>query len=213
MPRTPRYKNDRSLVRARFLAEVGKHKLTILHDDGLYRHLYVGQPGTGIWSWSVVTWPGHIAVTGDIGEGYTFTRLEDMFEFFRRNPNQLDTINSDYWAEKLVRRDGAQVYSQEKFQDNVDDVVDDWCATLSKKDRKALRAAVQEEIHDQIEGYYATDYRTVEQFRFRDSTGYEHYFADFWDYSANVHDSGLLRAMHAIVRAIHMYDEQKAVTA
>lgn len=95
----------------RFPKDVADHELTILRDDGLYRHLRCAQPGTGSYWFEIVTWPGALAIRGDAGDGYLFSRIDDMLEFFRR-PDQ--RINPQYWAEKLgqgCRR--VEVYSED----------------------------------------------------------------------------------------------------
>lgn len=93
-------------VAADFTAETKDHQLTVLHDDGLYRHLRIAAPFTGIWSWELVTWPGHLAITGDIGSGYTFHADEDMVPWFLASR----TINPRYWAEKLPERQRRVVF-------------------------------------------------------------------------------------------------------
>lgn len=77
-----------------FNTHTAEHVMTVLRDDGLYRHLRFGKPGTGMYQFDLVTWPGYLAITGDIGT-YTFSRLPDMFDFFT------GYINHGYWAEKL----------------------------------------------------------------------------------------------------------------
>lgn len=57
-----------------FLAETKNHRLTVIHDDGDYKHLRMSDPDKGgIFSWSIITWPGHIAISGDICDGFIFT--------------------------------------------------------------------------------------------------------------------------------------------
>lgn len=86
----------------RLLANTADHELRVLHADGLYRHLRFQRPGTSIWSWDLVTWPGNLAIKGDIGEGLIFSREDDMLRFF--DHGQPDGhINAGYWAEKLSR--------------------------------------------------------------------------------------------------------------
>ena len=88
-----------------FLRCVPKHRLTIIKDDGVYRHLRFKQPGRTAYYFDIITWPGCLCIEGDCGS-YTFKRLHDMFEFFRREPgdyarNKTLSINPDYWAQKL----------------------------------------------------------------------------------------------------------------
>lgn len=54
----------------------------MLHEDGIYRHIRFRQPGTMCMHFDLITWPGYLCYTGDMGT-YVFTRLADMFEFFR----------------------------------------------------------------------------------------------------------------------------------
>lgn len=106
------------------VAEVGKVfdvnarllQMEVLQDDGLHRHVRFAQPGSGLYRFSLVTWPGHLAVTGDV-ESFTFARLPDMFEFFGGRRSQ---INPSYWAEKCVAgRDQLSAYDQDYARQQV----------------------------------------------------------------------------------------------
>lgn len=83
----------------RFAKDTANHVMTVLHDDGLYRHLRFRDPGSSFYWFDIVTWPGSLAIRGDCG-GFMFSRTDDMFEFFRRNGNSRG-INPGYWSEKL----------------------------------------------------------------------------------------------------------------
>lgn len=78
-------------------ASTCQHEMTVLRDDGVYRHIRFAKPGTHIWQFDLVTWPGHIVITGDL-EDFHFSRVPDMFEFFRSPSGR---ISPQYWAEKL----------------------------------------------------------------------------------------------------------------
>ncbi len=82
----------------RFERETIDHELTILHDDGLYRHVRCARPGSGIHRFELITWPGHLTISGDVDTALTFRRADDMFQFFRGAGD----INPGYWAEKIV---------------------------------------------------------------------------------------------------------------
>lgn len=106
------------------------HELTVLKDDGLYRHLRMAEPGTRAWSWDIITWPGYLTIVGDVANGYTFTRIEDMFAFFSTPENERSTFTDGaprldlrYWAEKVVGPASAHVkeYSRTTFAQLVDD--------------------------------------------------------------------------------------------
>ena len=94
-------------VRKVFTAHTAEHELTVLADRSLdaaepmpYRHLRLAQPGTSMYHWEIVTWPGHLSTVGDIADGYTFSRVYDMVDFFTPAPEPY-RINPGYWAEKL----------------------------------------------------------------------------------------------------------------
>ena len=65
-----------------FLKDVAEHQMTVLRDDGVNRHVQFRRPGTICMGFELITWPGYLCYTGDMGT-YVFRRLEDMFEFFR----------------------------------------------------------------------------------------------------------------------------------
>lgn len=117
-----------------FCKNTENHRLRILHDDGLYRHLRMqsdnekGQP-TVIWYWDIITWPGSLAIRGDVADGYIFTRDPDMLEFFSLHPDRYrddaPMIDMHYWAQKLAyeHRSTATVYDREVFLASVRDAL------------------------------------------------------------------------------------------
>ena len=84
--------NDYSEIRERMLSATADHKLTILHNDGLYRHIRFKNPKSIFYWFDLITWPGVLVFKGDMG-CYVFSRLDDMFEFFTG-----PTINPGYWG-------------------------------------------------------------------------------------------------------------------
>lgn len=91
-----------------FARDTAGHELTVLHAQGLYRHLRMSTPGTGLFSWEVMTWPGRLAIVGDVADGFVFDRDPDMLGFFRlgsarrRGAGQMPEIDMGYWAQKLA---------------------------------------------------------------------------------------------------------------
>ncbi len=71
-----------------FALNTADHELTTLHDDGIYRHILMSKPGTGLYRYELITWPGHLAISGDL-DSYVFARVDDMFTFFRGQPELL----------------------------------------------------------------------------------------------------------------------------
>lgn len=84
-----------------FLEDVKGHTLKIIHNCGLHRHLLFDNNGSSSYHFNIVTFPGYLCYTGDMG-AFTFSRVQDMFQFFRSRPGGPLRINPGYWAEKLV---------------------------------------------------------------------------------------------------------------
>lgn len=66
----------------RFLINTANHTMKIHRDDGIYRHLEFSRNGSNSYRFDLVTWPGYLCVTGDMGT-WTFSRIADMFDFSR----------------------------------------------------------------------------------------------------------------------------------
>ncbi len=98
----------------RFKNDVNDHELTVLHDDGLYRHIRCRSPKNSFYWFDLITWPGYLAFVGD-GTAFTFARLPDMFEFFRGSAWD-GQPNLSYWAEKVRSdRESLREYSIDLF--------------------------------------------------------------------------------------------------
>lgn len=188
-------------IAARFARDAARHEMTVLHDDGLYRHLRFVQPSpaSSMYWFDLITWPGCLTIRGDIGEAYTFSRLPDMFEFFR---GQVGRINEHYWSEKLDSgRESVKVYSEPAFRQVVIDLFVD---TVRYSDApRGLGKAVREDILNSeflaVEGE-ARD--VLESFEFK---GFR--FKDTWELSFHDYDWPFLWACHATVWGIRRYDK------
>ncbi len=135
-------------VYKQLLGFVEKHEMKIFHEYGLYRHLRFKSPGTGIGYFDLVTWPGSLAIRGDIGEGFIFTREQDMIPWFHTDaPGH---INPQYWSEKLDRgtREVRRVFSEEKFETYLKSQVEEFAATHGQ-DLEEVREHV--ELEGQLE--------------------------------------------------------------
>lgn len=150
-----------------FLRDVAGHAMTVIRNDGVSRHVRFAKPGTGCMHFDLITWPGHLCYTGDMGT-YVFQRLHDMFEFFRtdrmhrRDPEKL-AINLRYWTEKLIAVDGSRgggkvkVFDGDKFKCAVNEYRVQWMrdakerGSLDKEGRRELWEAVDDEVLCHIE--------------------------------------------------------------
>lgn len=182
------------------------HRMTVLREEGLYRHIRFAEPGTGIWRFDLVTWPGHLVITGDL-EDFHFARIEDMFEFFR---NPVGYINPQYWAEKLRGPVRSMSFSQDVFKRLVYDHFRDWCRWNDGPHRPLWRAICNEVLLDEYGemGDETMAHHALTQFRHGDFE-----FTDSWEWELKDYDFHFLVALHAIVWGINRYDAAKAAAA
>ena len=101
----------------RFPGDVAGHEIMILQDSGLYRHIRFKNPASSHYWFELVTWPGHLAIDGDMG-CYGFSREHDMFSWFRGGREEYD-----YWAGKVIA--GGRL-PKEYSPDRVRETVMDW---------------------------------------------------------------------------------------
>lgn len=202
-------------ARERFEGEIAEHTLTVLRDDGLYRHLRCRRPDTSVYGFDVLTWPGYLAIVGDTGH-FVFSRVSDMFSFFESDAGR---INPDYWSQKLQapRPDGAERYSEDAARAAVLEWVRDLTDQLEDADleydeqgprggKAALRLyqAVRERILS-YELYAEHEARRL-------IADFEHdgfYMDDAWEWSMREYDWQFLWCCHGIVWAIGQYRAAK----
>jgi hypothetical protein len=196
-------------TREEFLRTVKAHEMTVVRDDGLYRHLRFARAETCIESFDIITWPGHLCYSGDLGT-FVFARLRDMFQFFRG-----DRINPGYWAEKLVATDrhrGHEEYDPERFRERIAEWRKDWIkdgranGDLSKEQARELFLAVDDQV------LCSADDGEV---RARDAAAdFEHVAGwrtyrldDFWEVNLQSYTYRFLFCCYALPWAIAKYDE------
>lgn len=129
-------------IAQRFARETAKHQMTVLHDDGYYRHLRFANPESSLYWYEITTSPGQLTFSGD-GESFVFRLALDMFEMFRRSAES-GGINAGYWAEKC-KTGNAKTYARERFEEYVWKQVAD-----NETYYPGLREDVQEEIFDSL---------------------------------------------------------------
>lgn len=169
--------NPYALAYKNFLEQTKDHRLIVLQDSGLYRHLRVQEPGTRMWSWDITTWPGHLATSGDIADGHVFTRETDMLGFFSDAGRSRDGYYSDgapsidvrYWAEKLCggRSQEVKKYDADAFLQQVRESLEqseelgDEAQAFHKQQHVALkriyelRGLSQEALDENLATYWA----------------------------------------------------------
>lgn len=187
-------------VAGRFPGDVRDHALTVLRDDGVYRHLRFAKPGTYCGSFDVLTWPGRLCFCGDMGT-FVFARVEDMLTFFRRN-----APSYDYWAEKVEAqdRDGVRAYDQETFLAKARELIDEAVAELDE----ATRAAVRDEFEEQVLNRSENDIDAHQALAEFNEHGVS--FSDSWEYSFEDFTYRYAWCCNALVWAVKTYDAHRA---
>lgn len=219
------------LTTERFLKDVDGHQMTVVRDDGIYRHVRFKRPETICMHFDLITWPGYLCYTGDMGT-YVFTRLRDMFEFFRRSHKEdLFRIDMRYWAEKVEagdRCDGVKKFSFEKFEREIRD----WVARREEESRPdeedakdlglhaAAFAELLDAVKDEVLGCDDNDVRAYDaatEFEHRGEAwqayfGEKAYFAfsDFWEVDSTEWSHRFVWCCFALAWGIKQYDELKA---
>lgn len=216
---------DHICPESRFLGDVAAHEMIIFQDDGVHRHIRFGKPGTSCMHFDLITWPGYLCYTGDMGT-YVFSRLPDMFEFFRtdrdwamRNGRTL-AINPGYWGEKLqaVERSGDagryREFDEEAFNRAVLEDLVSWIRNhayeTTKDERRDLWEAVVSDVigadsdiggnRKQIAAY-DFGHRVNDRLRFS--------FLDFWDHNFTDFTHGFIWCCYALAWGVAKYDAAK----
>ena len=208
-----------------FLKDVAKHQMHILRDDGVYRHIRFKRPDSGCMHFDLVTYPGYLVYSGDMG-CFVFSRLNDMFEFFRMgkddwnyNRNGGLSINLGYWSEKLQAVDGqrsggsAKEFNPEKFAKVISDIRLEWIRSGrldDPDDRRQLWEAVREQVLDRVEEGEHVAHMAANEFfeRYADES---FQFEDIWDYDFTDYTFRFVWCCYALAWGIKFYDDAKAL--
>lgn len=202
---------------AKFLEDVAQHHMKVLLDNGIYRHLRFASTGEHSWNqwFEIVTWPGRLAYSGDMGT-FVFARLEDMFAFFRGRPSDHKGlyINLGYWAEKLEavdrcggRPSGAMQFSEELFRKRVKDEVKSIINSysLTRMEAKAVHDAVYDEVLSAADGGEHEAYRALHDFSVT-IADHKIEFHDTWEWNIQEYTGRFIWCCYALAWAIQQYD-------
>lgn len=218
------------LKQQQFLHDIAFHEMTVIRDEGVSRHLRFKQPDSINGYFDLITWPGSLCYTGDMGT-YVFQRSTDMFGFFR-NRGRLDRIDHNYWAEKIQAADraGVRKFSLEKFNA----LVRSWVDSSEKDDRPdeddvdglckhaaayaELRSALDAEVLN-VDDNSIRCYDAASEFR-HDGDAWQEFhgkdaafeFSDVWDgfdYATTEYTVRFMWCCYALAWGIEMYDNSK----
>lgn len=194
-----------------FESDVAEHTVAVLREDGLYRHLRCRRYDSYTYGFDVITWPGYLAYTGDMG-CFVFTRLPDMFGFFRGRRAAL--VDRGYLAEKAVasdKHDGIKEYSESMFRAAVKEDYDSFAEhhELTAKQAAELWQLIDDDVlsradnkHDAIDA--AMGFRWAPDHA-NEPIGRE-VFPDFWEHRLDDYTPRFRWCCYAIPWAIEHYD-------
>lgn len=211
-----------------FHKQTSEHQLEVISEaihisGGIYRHLRVKKPGTRIYGFDIMTWPGYLAITGDLGSAM-FTRSPDMLAFFR--PGRGDApadgglyINPSYWAEKCSANDGPiKEFNEELLRAVLRERFDEY---IEEQDQdvpnwETAKASLWNLLENDIIGCSASTYEAVENMRtFRPRSTYTVSFSDFefsdpGEYATSMEDytARFIYRLLAIALAVKLFDAQ-----
>lgn len=186
-------------IKRQFIKDVKNHKLEIKLDNGVYRHLTFKRPDTFCYRFDLVTFPGHLAITGDMGSN-VFNRLHDMFEFFKGG------INFGYWSEKLVAEEPShdecrgQKFDLKTFYSNLKEDIQNQLPEKSKIYTNKIYKEVLAQLDDvdSKNWHYALSKVEVEGLDF-----------SYFEYDNTVFSYHFLWRCFAISWGIKKYEEMK----
>lgn len=208
---------------AQFLKDVSNHEMIVIRDDGIDRHIRFRQPDTIIYSFDLITWAGHLCITGDCGT-YVFSRIKDMFEFFRcddwygkRGRGETLYINPGYWGEKLLSigtNAGYKEFDESKFRDRVLEHYEEWRESEepAQEDADELMEALNDEVLSRADDGELYAYQAAHDFThtFFDEEGrkrHTFHLQDFFDGGGTErYTFHYLWCLYAIAWGVKQYD-------
>ncbi|MDR3381770.1 hypothetical protein [Cupriavidus basilensis] len=209
----------------RFERDVASHEMTVIREDGVNRHLRFKKSGSSSYWFEILTWPNALCLHGDMGT-YVFSRLTDMFEFFRTDQKRANEgelrINLGYWSEKLQavdansRKGSATQFSAEKFTRVINEYRLRWIRdgrdALTKEQRRELWEAVNDEVLRYIEDGEHAAYQHAQDFHWAAIPPGRHHtyvFEDLWEHNFEEYTFHFIWCCYAIAWAIRQYDAAK----
>ncbi|WP_051844059.1 hypothetical protein [Streptomyces sp. NRRL S-813] len=190
-------------IAARFARDTAGHKMTVLHDDGLYRHLKFMNPEHGsIGAFQLITWPYNLVVKTGWTFHFDIDATEDMFEVFRRTA-RTGEINPGYWEQKVrAGRDEIEGYEPDLLKWEIATTIAQWM-----RDDLEVRVSAQAQklgftpaelkttpgIRKELARQVRQEWRTANR-QLREAV-HDHFFSDFADYNIEYEEEAH-RALH-----------------
>ncbi len=200
-------------IRAQFLKDTADHEMTILMDGhtgggelDIYRHVKFARPGSSVYRYDLVTWPGYLAVSGDMGE-FIFSRVPDMFTFFRTPREREIEINPGYWGEKC-RAGEVKEFSNDVFKQSIWDYFESWEEDEEDEDViRTVKSQIQSGLGDFCNEWEAGEF--VNDFQLKFAGRRDFYFQDWFDWvRTKDYCYHYIWILYAIAYGIRKYDEK-----
>jgi hypothetical protein len=215
----------------RFLRDVAKHEMTVIRDDGVHRHIRFKQPDSSNMFFDLVTWPGFLCYSGDMGT-YVFQRTQDMFGFFRKN-GRLNGIDHRYWAEKIEAADrtGVEKHSHDEFTRQINDWTDQQAEAEKPGDDEPERLVLWAEAYAELRAEVESEVLSADSNEVRcfdAANDFQHAgdawqafhgpdakfeFTDFWEVDTKEYTPRFLWCCYALAWGIEQYDTAKRLAA
>jgi hypothetical protein len=195
--------NAQTDIAARFETDTASHALTVIRDDGLYRHLHIAAVGDLAWNqwYEIVTYPGTLVYSGDMGT-YVFHRhgTSDALNLFGST-----VPDPGYLAQKCVAadREGITEYSPDLLRQQVEEETLGWFQGLSDAEARVLRAEIADLLDDAGNVEEVVREKLDE---FRPKIGNSVFeFTDTCEWNLHEFTHRFLWACHAITKANRLY--------
>ena len=208
---------DYAAAAARFAAETRGHEMTVLFEQGLYRHLRFASPDGSGYRFDLHTSPNRLMFHGEPGT-YVFSvwPTEDMFQLFRES-SVGDLPNFGYWNEKLAAwSEPAIQFSNDGFDKQVAHELtegeNDWPGVTDAWNGKASGFLAEYSFETEQAARYAA-YDFSYQVEDAEPAGDPFKFSDNAHWVLDDYDWRYLWACHAGLWGANQYCAAKAVTA
>lgn len=200
-----------------FLRDVAKHQMTVLREDGVYRHIRFAKPNDSDMYFDLLTYPDGLQYAGDMGT-FVFEREKDMFGFFRnggypRAERQDWGIKPGYWSEKLQAlsrfEGGFEEFSPEAFEARVRQFVEDHLDGMlyADEEREDQRAEILDSL-DEVLSDLDSKPEAVAYWQLSE-TEHSDIFTDFHEARCTEYTFHYLWCCYAVVWGIEQYDLYK----
>lgn len=196
-------------VSERFKFATRNHRMTIEKDDGVHRSINFASPHTFTYQFRLVTWPGHLAISGDCDD-FIFCRLKDMFDFFRFAGPEYerdDYPNYGYWAEKtqaVSKHGGLKSFSEEYYKAAIRSDMAEHISGMKLSEAK--ECVLDAQIEYLLEGEHDTRDAIGKAMNWRCPITQRHPFNEFYEHRLEDYSFGFKFACHAIQWGIKQYD-------